>query len=258
MAIFNQKYFLLFLLYTTACTIYAGTLLVARFISCTNNLKQCTVSGIPAVLCVLCFIEAIIFGLFCLVMMYDQLSAIFENTPGIDALQNKKGEARGRYASLCEVFGEPLNWRWWFPLTLPSSLESSFRTELEEMDDPEEQEELREMRLQRQYERQALLAQRQAERERNLAASGAAGSSSSPTTNSSSSTSNSRGESIADGHHRQSLQGPIVFPDGMNQRMKDKAAAVLGREQPIATGTTTPKQEADQQESKEPAAKKQQ
>ena len=26
------------------------------------------------------------------IMMFDQFSAIFENTPGIDAMQNKKGE----------------------------------------------------------------------------------------------------------------------------------------------------------------------
>ena len=52
------------------------------------------------------------FGLFCIIMMADQLSAILDNTPGIDALQHKHGAKRGRYDSLKAVFGEPLGLRW--------------------------------------------------------------------------------------------------------------------------------------------------
>jgi hypothetical protein len=200
-AIFNQKYFLLFLIYTALCCIYCGTLLVARFISCTNNLKQCTISGLQAVLCVLNFIEAIIFGLFCLIMLWDQLSAIFDNTPGIDALQQKKGESRGKYESLQEVFGERLNWRWWLPLDLPTRVEQEFELECDEMDDPAFAAEEREARHARQYEQQVLAAQRNGRghahahehehghRERGV-------------------------ESIADAHAR-SVGAPIVFPDAM-------------------------------------------
>ena len=43
-AIFNQKFFVLFLLYTSLCCLYAGTLLVARFISCTRNMRQCSIT----------------------------------------------------------------------------------------------------------------------------------------------------------------------------------------------------------------------
>jgi hypothetical protein len=129
-AIFNQKYFILFLIYTLLCCICCGVALIARFISCTNNLKGCSVSGLQAVLCILNFIEAIIFGLFCAIMLFDQLSAIFENTPGIDALQNKKGVARGKYESLKEVFGEPFNYKWWLPLNLPSRMYQDFEHEL--------------------------------------------------------------------------------------------------------------------------------
>merc|ERR1719445_1261119 len=45
-AIFNQKYFILFLFYTALCCIYSGVLLIARFISCTRDLRQCTVEGV--------------------------------------------------------------------------------------------------------------------------------------------------------------------------------------------------------------------
>jgi palmitoyltransferase len=130
-AIFNQKYFILFLFYTCACCIYSGVLLVARFISCTNNLRQCTVSGVHAALAIICFVEALVFGLFVIIMMCDQFSAIFENTPGIDQLQNRKGEKRGRYESLIDVFGEPFGWKWLLPLDLAPKMFLDFEREVE-------------------------------------------------------------------------------------------------------------------------------
>jgi len=129
-ALFNQKYFVLFLFYTACCCVYSGVLLIARFISCTNNIRQCTITGVQVALCVVTFIEALIFGLFVFIMMFDQFSAIFDNTPGIDALQNKHGQKRGRYASLKEVFGEKFSWRWFLPLKLPSKVYEDFQSEL--------------------------------------------------------------------------------------------------------------------------------
>ena len=130
-AIFNQKYFLLFLLYTAACCIYAGTLLVARFISCTNNMRQCPITPLQTALCIINFVEALVFGLFCAIMMADQLNAIFDNTPGIDALQGKKGERRGRYNSLCTVMGERIGWRWFVPVACHEQLRREFEEELQ-------------------------------------------------------------------------------------------------------------------------------
>lgn len=129
-AIFNQKYFLLFLLYTCILCIYSGVVLVLRFISCTNNLKQCSISTFQAVLCVLHFVEALVFGLFVSIMMFDQLTAIFENTPGIDALQKKQGVKRGKYESLKDVFAEPFHWKWFLPLNMPQKIYEDFAAEL--------------------------------------------------------------------------------------------------------------------------------
>lgn len=67
---------------------------------------------------------------------WDQLSAIFDNTPGIDALQHKHGVARGRYESLMDVFGEPLCWRWWLPFDLPRKVAADFEAELQLLEDP--------------------------------------------------------------------------------------------------------------------------
>jgi len=72
----NQKYFLLFLFYTAVCCIYSGALLVARFFSCSNFPQQCTISGISTALCIATFIEALVFGLFVIIMMTDQFSAL--------------------------------------------------------------------------------------------------------------------------------------------------------------------------------------
>ena len=80
---------------------------------------ECRMSALGVTLCVITFVEALIFGLFVTIMMCDQLGAIFDNTPGIDALQDKKGKKIGRYTSLCNVFGEGFTWSWFFPLQLP-------------------------------------------------------------------------------------------------------------------------------------------
>ena len=124
------RYFLLFLLYTALCCCYAGTLLVARFISCTNNMRLCPITPLQTALCIINFVEALVFGLFCAIMMADQLNAIFDNTPGIDALQGKKGERRGRYSSLCTVMGEKIGWRWLLPVACHEQLRLEFDEEL--------------------------------------------------------------------------------------------------------------------------------
>lgn len=108
-------------------------MLVGRFLSCTNHLKSCPVTGFQAALCIIHFIEAIVFGLFVAIMMFDQLTAIFENTPGIDALQNKKGLKRGKYESLVDVFAEPIHITWLFPLNMPKK--SSFHSFIISMTD---------------------------------------------------------------------------------------------------------------------------
>jgi len=129
-ALYNQKYFILFLLYIFLCCLYCAVMLVARFVSCTNNLRQCTITGVHAALCVVNFVEALIFGLFVSVMMWDQIAAIFENTPYIDSLQRKQFEKRGKYQSLKEVFGETVSWRWLLPLASTPAMIETFRHEL--------------------------------------------------------------------------------------------------------------------------------
>ena len=121
---------MLFLLYTSLCCLYAGCLLVARFVSCSASVRQCGLSPLQTALCILNFVEALVFGLFCVIMMADQLTAILDNTPGIDALQHRPGQRKGRYDALQAVFGEPLSLRWLLPLGLPASVRRDFDSEL--------------------------------------------------------------------------------------------------------------------------------
>jgi len=126
-AVFNQKYFVLFLFYTSLCCIYSGVLLIARFISCTRNLRQCTVGGLGAALAVINFIEALVFGLFVLIMLFDQFSAIFD--PNNEDGKPVKQKQRSRYQCLKDVFGEGLSWRWLLPLSMSQKVFDDFEVE---------------------------------------------------------------------------------------------------------------------------------
>eukprot|EP00940_MAST-03C_sp_MAST-3C-sp2_P001861 g1861.t1 len=141
--IFTQKYFLLFVFYTCLCTFFCGVSLAARFVSCRTSLMRMPtedgkhftfmikpwchrVQMFDAVFSILNFIEAIIFCIFTMCMMWDQYEAIAENTPYIDRLQGKRGKEQAVSKSLREVFGEPPSWRWFFPLAPSASLRDTF------------------------------------------------------------------------------------------------------------------------------------
>ncbi|ETO13517.1 hypothetical protein RFI_23851 [Reticulomyxa filosa] len=193
-AMFNQKYFLQFLLYTGSQCLFCLVSLASRFFTCSTmsvsvaeryaakrNLvpsfvmffffqkkkgekrqhlffkkilfvKKKFYCSADIVCCILNFIEAILFGLFsseiankymkkkkgytfvlfiylffflfyfnglfcklhglwfCLmlafVMLYDQLCAIFANTPYIDSLKGRRGSKKNRYECMKDVMGE--------------------------------------------------------------------------------------------------------------------------------------------------------
>ena len=142
-ALLNQKYFLQFLLYTGTQCLFCLVTLGSRFFICTNqassNMRSryyqataqrqaewefdginpyCDARPVDILLCVLNFIEGILFGLFTFIMLFDQLSAIFENTPYIMKLKGRKGAKKTKYECLQLVFGEPLHLRWFFPTPL--------------------------------------------------------------------------------------------------------------------------------------------
>jgi ribosomal protein L40E len=123
-AMFNQKLFLLFIFYTALCCITCFVALICQFITCRSGhmgfrrpLPICLENNpIGIVLLVLNFIEAIVFGLFTIIMLFDQINAISENTPYIDKLKGHVGVRQSIYASFRDVFGEELRYTWLLPL----------------------------------------------------------------------------------------------------------------------------------------------
>jgi len=94
---------------------------------------MCSVSGGQAALCVVNFVEALVFGLFVIIMMFDQFSAIFESGDPDAAYSHVKGmKKRSRYESLKEVFGSSFNWRWFFPVAVTPQIQKEFLIECRE------------------------------------------------------------------------------------------------------------------------------
>lgn len=142
---FNQKYFLQFLLYTGCQCLFCLVSLASRFFHCTGQPYQrdshgriirsspvefvfngmdpmCNPSPVDILLCVLNLIEGILFGLFTFIMLFDQITAILANTPYIDQIKGKRGAKKNRYQCLMDVFGEPFSVSWFFPTPLTQQM----------------------------------------------------------------------------------------------------------------------------------------
>jgi len=109
----NQKYFVLFLFWTAVTCLWCLVTLVSRFVSCASVKRSfrptdpfCLPSPADTICCVLNFVEAIMFGLFVTIMMFDQLTVVYDNTTYIDKLQGRKRVRRSKMDSLRELFGE--------------------------------------------------------------------------------------------------------------------------------------------------------
>jgi hypothetical protein len=141
-ALFTQKYFLLFIFYTCLTCVFCGITLGARFATCYRggpNRKYQNwhkVSQLPAhcqptttdtVVSVLNAVEAVIFGIFTIAMGCDQADAVAENTNYIDRLQKKKGKEQTYMQSLEDIFGEKFGWRWLVPFAPTVQLKRDFQ-----------------------------------------------------------------------------------------------------------------------------------
>jgi hypothetical protein len=87
---------------------------------------MCNVQGLDSVLCIINFVEALIFGLFVIIMMFDQLQAIFEGHPA-DLKLNKH---ISKYQALQDVFGEKFSLNWFIPWKLTDKMRHDFQIEL--------------------------------------------------------------------------------------------------------------------------------
>lgn len=104
MGLTNQKFFLLFVGYTMLMAFTALLLVIVRIMVCRED--SCSVAKHHLGWTIGLVVTAVLFGLFTMCMLCDQLHSISTNTTGIDRL---KGHAAGSNsnlrANLAEVFG---------------------------------------------------------------------------------------------------------------------------------------------------------
>lgn len=112
----NQKYFLQFLVYVGALSIYSVCLVVSSWVTPCDNCPNENLPEAQARMlhCVLLLLESALFGLFVIAIMFDQLSAIFSDETAIEAIQNRGPyrSTRQKMALLREICGRghPLLW----------------------------------------------------------------------------------------------------------------------------------------------------
>jgi len=129
----NQKHFLLFLFWTGVCCLWSLVTLVCRFVMCASVKRSfrptqpfCLPTPVDTICCVLNFVEGIMFGLFVTIMLFDQLSVIFDNTTLIDKKKGNVKAKRSTYESMVAVFGEAFSPGWFFPKETTQKLKDDF------------------------------------------------------------------------------------------------------------------------------------
>ncbi|KAH8390361.1 hypothetical protein KR200_012023 [Drosophila serrata] len=128
----NQKYFVLFTFYIASISVHTLFLVLTQFAECVkNDWRTCSPYSPPATIFLLLFLtfEGLMFGIFTIIMLATQLTAILNDQTGIEQL--KKEEARwakkSRLKSIQSVFGR-FSLAWFSPFTEPSSCRTKFHS----------------------------------------------------------------------------------------------------------------------------------
>lgn len=117
----NQKLFLLFILFTSIVCGYSLVLVMCRFAACAFYGGDCGAES-HFLFILFLFLESLLFLLFTLCMLGDQLSSLHSNQTSIDKLKNQKHEIR---VDVNEVCGSPIESRfqinWFIPIAVSFS-----------------------------------------------------------------------------------------------------------------------------------------
>ena len=90
MGVGNHKLFLLFVFWVFVTCMYSMVLVLCKYINCLGKGHRCHSGPENHLLVIFLVVESILFGLFTLCMLGDQLSAISSNQTQIDRLKNTK------------------------------------------------------------------------------------------------------------------------------------------------------------------------
>lgn len=155
-AMFNQKYFVLFCFYTSLCCLFCIISLITRFLICQGRRpgitepllddqghqrdmelhgedSWCKGGGADVLMCIINLFEGILFGLFTMIMSCDQISSIISNVTYIDTLTMNSSELKKRKKkassmdNLAFIFGEPFGIRWFLPTPLTPKIKENFK-----------------------------------------------------------------------------------------------------------------------------------
>jgi len=114
----NHKLFLLFVFWVFVTCMYSMVLVLVKYISCINGGYRCHSGASHQLLVIFLVVESILFGLFTLCMLGDQVSAIQSNQTQIDRLKNTKATTYQNEVN--EVCGsartERFQWQWLLPM----------------------------------------------------------------------------------------------------------------------------------------------
>jgi len=114
----NHKLFLLFVFWVFVTCMYSMVLVLIKYISCINGGYRCHSGASHQLLVIFLVVESILFGLFTLCMLGDQVSAIQSNQTQIDRLKNTKATTYQNEVN--EVCGsartERFQWQWLLPI----------------------------------------------------------------------------------------------------------------------------------------------
>lgn len=118
---YNQKFFMLFTFYIMMISIYSLILAAQYVFSCSDKDWQgCSYFSPPATIIFIIFLvfEGLLFGIFTLVMLCTQVSAVISDETTIENLKKEKREKDGSWQSrLQHVFGGKLSVHWLSPFS---------------------------------------------------------------------------------------------------------------------------------------------
>lgn len=119
MGVGNHKLFLLFVFWVFVTCMYSMLLVLTKYIVCISGGHKCHSTARVQFLVIFLVVESILFGLFTLCMLGDQLSAISSNQTQIDRL---KGTKHNYQLEVNEVCGSPRSVRfqlsWFLPIAV--------------------------------------------------------------------------------------------------------------------------------------------
>jgi len=138
--VYNQKHFLLFLLYVCLGSSHALFLIGYKCGTCLEANCAMFADFSVVIIAGLSLFLALLFDLFVMVMFCDQISCIVENTSTIDKLQKKRAQKQGKqtesqqmhqprtwWQNICEVFTGSIHggfsWRWLLPVDVDYNME---------------------------------------------------------------------------------------------------------------------------------------